>query len=99
MLANPELTDEQRANLQAVIDITVDKSDASGTLSVITQIRDVMENINSFLTSIDTLSELSHQPTTIVGIYSLRGDKTNRLQKGVNIVRMSNGQTKKMIVK
>ena len=99
MLANPELTDEQRANLQAVIDVTVDKSDASGTLSVITQIREVMENINSFLTSIDTLSELSHQRTTTVGIYSLRGDKTNRLQKGVNIVRMSNGQTKKMIVK
>ena len=99
MLANPELTDEQRANLQAVIDIVVNKSDASGTLSVITQIREVMENINSILTSIDTLSEISHQSTIIVGIYSLRGDKTDRLQKGVNIVRMSNGQTRKIIVK
>ena len=58
-----------------------------------------MEDINSILTSIETPSRLSQQPATIVGIYSLRGDRTDRLQKGINIVRMSNGQTRKVIVK
>ena len=99
ILANSELTDDQRASLQTVMGIAVDKSNASGTLSAITQIREVMENINSILTSIETPSKLSQQPATIVGIYSLRGDRTDRLQKGINIVRMSNGQTRKVIVK
>ena len=99
ILANPELTDEQRASLQTVMGIAVDKSNASGTLSAIAQIREVMEDINSILTSIETPSRLSQQPATIVGIYSLRGDRTDRLQKGINIVRMSNGQTRKVIVK
>ena len=34
-----------------------------------------------------------------VQIYSLNGKKLNKLQKGLNIVRMSNGTTKKVVVK
>ena len=34
-----------------------------------------------------------------VQIYSPNGKKLNKLQKGLNIIRMSNGTTKKVVVK
>ena len=35
----------------------------------------------------------------IVGIYSIKGEKRNIIEKGINIVRFSNGTTKKIFVK
>ena len=35
----------------------------------------------------------------IVGIYDLNGRKLERLQRGINIVRMSDGTTKKVVIK
>ena len=35
----------------------------------------------------------------IVGIYDLNGRKLERLQRGMNIVRMSDGTTKKVVIK
>ena len=100
MLANTELTDEQRASLQTAMGLAVDKSDASATLSVVAQIREAMETITDYITSVEPTPLASHHSSsTIVSIYSLRGGKTDSLQKGINIVRMSNGQVRKIIVK
>ena len=35
----------------------------------------------------------------IEGIYDLNGRKLERLQRGINIVRMSDGKTKKVVIK
>jgi hypothetical protein len=47
---------------------------------------------------IETISR-SAAETTIVGIYTLDGKRIQQLQRGVNIVRMSDGTTKKIVVK
>ena len=36
---------------------------------------------------------------SVSGIYSLSGVRTDRLQKGVNIIRLSNGKTRKVMIK
>lgn len=46
-----------------------------------------------------TLNCSSSGETEIVGIYDVSGRHLNSLQRGTNIIRMSNGQTKKVIVK
>ena len=100
LLANDELTDDQRASLQVAMALDVDKSDATAPLSVIAQIREVMDTITDYITTIEPTSFTSRpSSSTIVGIYSLRGDKIDNLQKGINIVRMSNGQVRKIVVK
>lgn len=47
---------------------------------------------------IETISR-SAAGTTIVGIYTLDGKQLQQLQSGINIVRMSDGTTKKLVVK
>ena len=47
---------------------------------------------------IETISR-SAAETTIVGIYTLDGKQLQKLQSGINIVRMSDGTTKKIVVK
>ena len=47
---------------------------------------------------IETISR-SAAGTTIVGIYTLDGKQLQQLQSGINIVRMSDGTTKKIVVK
>ena len=98
MVASEELTDEQRATLQDVVSAAVDQTDASATLAAIAQIREVMDNINSVITAIDAVqsSPFTLHPSPIA-IYNLRGEKVEPLQRGINIVRMSNGQTKKIV--
>ena len=54
--------------------------------SVITKMKEMASRGNDKVTSIDTPSKLSHQPTIIVGIYSLRGYRTDR-PKRVSSVR------------
>ena len=43
--------------------------------------------------------EGTNAEATIVGIYSLGGARQSQLQRGMNIVRMSDGSVKKVLVK
>lgn len=41
---------------------------------------------------------LANEEATIMAIYSIEGHRLNELQEGVNIIRLSNGQTRKIFV-
>ena len=69
---------------------------------------DGASNIKGYIFSFD--EEEEEDPTaiqqmetdaeaTIVGIYSLSGARQNSLQRGMNIIRMSDGSVKKVLVK
>lgn len=47
-------------------------------------------------TGIDSIATVD---TSVVAIYNLSGVKVNTYQKGINIVRLSDGTTKKILVK
>jgi hypothetical protein len=48
-------------------------------------------------TGIESVVDGSH--SSVQGIYSINGIRLNSLQKGLNIIKMSNGTTKKVILK
>ena len=50
--------------------------------------KDVVDGINSVNTA---------DNSTITEIYTLGGPRVNKLQKGINIVRLANGKTVKVI--
>ena len=52
---------------------------------------------NDNATAIETVSALASD--AVEGIYTIGGTKVSGLQKGINIVKMQNGETKKVIVK
>jgi len=51
---------------------------------------------NEIPTGIDC-AEVSSEPATELGIYTVSGTRINSLQKGINIVKMSNGKTVKVM--
>lgn len=53
--------------------------------------------VDDTVTAIDSIS--GNDGTTIVGIYSLNGMRQGSLQKGVNIVKFSDGTTRKVVIK
>ena len=54
-------------------------------------------NLGGDVTAISTLEVLTSG--SYEAIYSVDGKKQNRLEKGVNILKMSDGSTRKVIVK
>ena len=60
-------------------------------------IRPITKSMSSDIRGVVASSDDSSQE--IIGIYDLQGHKLNDLGKGVNIVKMSNGTTKKVYVK
>lgn len=54
---------------------------------------------NRFWDLEDTIDETTGEPVRIVGIYNTRGMKIPDLQKGLNIIKMSDGSTQKVMVK
>ena len=60
-------------------------------------IRPITKSMSSDIKGVVASSDDSSQE--IIGIYDLQGHKLNDLGKGVNIVKMSNGTTKKVYVK
>lgn len=100
LLVAEDLPEEQKTALQAAIGLSVDKTDASGTLNVIAKIREAMEAVNELLTGIEApVSQRAKDESTVVDIYSYNGTKLPTLHKGINIVRMSNGVVRKVLVK
>lgn len=97
-LLNGDLTDEMKDNLSATIQLAVDYADGRSTLEVIAKIREAMDEANSYLTGINQ-HPATAQTATVAAIYNLKGMRLNALQKGVNIVRMSDNTTKKIMVK
>lgn len=49
--------------------------------------------------NVNAIDNFGQEEIKIVGIYSLNGMKLNNIQKGINIVKYSNGTTRKMIVR
>ena len=68
---------------------------------------------NQYVLMIDDISVYQHgyEPTSVAGvkandgasqvkdIYSLGGQKLDKLQRGINVVRMSDGSTRKIVIK
>jgi hypothetical protein len=46
---------------------------------------------------VDAINKASTDANAVISIYSPNGTRLDKMQKGVNIVRMSNGVTKKII--
>lgn len=97
-LANGELTDEQLGALAEAIAAPVDYADARGTLDVIARIRAAMDVANDYLTGIDT-TPATRKEAVPVAVYNLNGVRTDGLQRGINLVRMSDNTVKKVLVK
>lgn len=49
--------------------------------------------------NVNAIDNFGQEEIKIVGIYSLNGMKLNNIQKGINIVKYSNGTTRKIIVR
>ena len=47
----------------------------------------------------NSIADMGSEEATVTAIYNLSGVRTNSLSKGVNILRMSDGSTKKVYVK
>lgn len=101
MLSDPEISDEQKADLSVAAAAVVDKTDAAATLETIANIRKAMDAVNATITGIGIppVAPDSLTNTPSYSIYSLNGTKHDKLHKGLNIVRMSNGQVRKVLVK
>lgn len=97
-LASGDLADDVRSALQEAIDTPVDYADARGTLEVIAKIRAAMDAASGSQTGIRVLPDTAQEPT-VVGIYNINGVRMNTMQKGVNIVRMSDNTVKKVLMK
>ena len=97
-LANGELTDEQLGALAEAIAAPVDYADARGTLDVIARIRAAMDVANDYLTGIDA-TPATRKEAVPVAVYNLNGVRTDGLQRGINLVRMSDNTVKKVLVK
>lgn len=54
---------------------------------------------NLALSSTTGIDSIATGDTSVVAIYNLSGVKVNTYQKGINIVRLSDGTTKKILVK
>jgi len=93
-----ELTEELRAALTEARALEVDKSDASATLDVIAKIREAMDAANDYVTAVEAPSTIQQQPA-VVAVYSQNGMRRQALKKGFNIIRMSNGQVRKIFVR
>ena len=98
MLDNDDLTEELQADLLAAMSLPVDKADAEGTLAVIAKIREAMDAAHTYVTAIDVVPAQQGEPT-VTGIYSMSGTRLSALQKGINVVRYSDGRVKKVLVK
>ena len=98
LMLNGDLTDEMKANLSSATQLAVDYADGRSTLEVIAKIREAMDEASSYLTGIDQ-HPATAQTATVAAIYNLKGMRLNALQKGVNIVRMSDNTIKKVMVK
>lgn len=76
----------------------VDYADARGTLDVIARIRAAMDVANDYLTGIDA-TPATRKEAVPVAVYNLNGVRTDGLQRGINLVRMSDNTVKKVLVK
>jgi hypothetical protein len=98
LLNNADLTEELQASLLSAMSLAVDKADAEGTLATIAAIRKVMDNANASVTAIEGTPAQQTEPA-VVGFYSMSGAKLSAPQKGINIVKYSNGVVKKVMMK
>lgn len=69
-------------------------SDESNLKDIIKKIEDYLKNIS---TGIDEVANTNS--TKQAAIYNANGVRISKMQKGINIVKMSNGDTKKVLVK
>ena len=96
-LMDGDLTDEMQKALLEAIETSVDYTDARGTLDTIAKIRAAMNEANNYATAISETEP--QQAATIAGIYTPNGMRVNALQKGINLIRMSDNTIKKVWVK
>lgn len=99
LLAAEDVPEDLKSALQTAMAVNVDKTNAEETLSAITSIREAMEAVSGHLTGIDTPTTRTSANGTVMGIYTYNGTRVKTLQKGINMVRMSNGVVKKVLKK
>jgi len=98
LLNNADLTEELQASLLSAMNMAVNKADAEGTLATIAAIREVIDHANTYVTAIEGTPAQQAEPA-VVGFYSMSGARLSAPQKGINIVKYSNGVVKKVLMK
>jgi hypothetical protein len=96
LLGNEELPEEQRNAINATLNEVVDKDNASATLAAIAAIREAMETANKVITGVAPQSATNAEYPSV--IYTTSGTKVLKMKRGINIIRMSNGKIKKVLV-
>ena len=97
-MLNEELTEELKAALLSALDMEVVESDGRATLAAIGTLRDAIDAASSYVTGVSApLGGASSVGSE--AIYSLNGQKASSLRKGMNIIRLSNGNVRKIFVK
>jgi len=61
----------------------------------------VSKKASKNLPPVDGIENVENRPTTnvVTGIYTINGMKVSSLQKGINIIKMADGTTKKVVIK
>lgn len=54
---------------------------------------------NSVGKTTTSINNATSKPANVIGIYNIQGCKTNKLTKGINIIKYSNGTVKKVVIK
>ena len=88
------MTDDLKDELKNILS---KKSSYSTSDQDTQELKDITTKITSVASSIE--STMSSDQATIVAIYDLLGNRIDKISKGVNIIQMSDGTSKKVFIR
>ena len=96
---NSQVSDELMAELNALLTAQTNYAQSVGDNGTTAQLTDIAARIKAYLDTTTAISMPTHAiaPATVTAIYGTDGKQRPALLKGINIVRMSDGTTKKIM--
>ena len=96
---NSQVSDELMAELNALLTAQTNYAQSVGDNGTTAQLTDIAARIKAYLDTTTAISMPTHAiaPATVTAIYGTDGKQHPALLKGINIVRMSDGTTKKIM--
>lgn len=96
---NTMLPEDMKTELASLLAASTNYEQSIGSNGTTQQLTDLAKRINDYFvaTGISHTPDSDATPATIVAIYGTDGKQRTALAKGINIVKMSNGTTKKIM--